>query len=140
MNPTICRAIREHRVLELRYHDYSRIVEPHIHGEDKRCEEVLRCYQLAGGSESGEQAGWKMLKVREAKMLHPAETGFLPRADTNPHDRVIDKVFCRVNAPAQQKARSALPAQEKNQSHTAIDASTPARSATSAQPTACRAR
>ena len=70
MNATITQAITEKSVLELRYHGYSRIVEPHAYGRDKDGEEILRCYQTSGGSESGEKAGWKLLKVREVFSLH----------------------------------------------------------------------
>jgi hypothetical protein len=96
MNPTICKAIEEKRVLELRYHGYSRIVEPHVYGEDRHGDEVLRCYQLAGGSESGERAGWKLLKTKEAVLIHLAETGFLPRADYRHEDKVVTRIYCQV--------------------------------------------
>jgi hypothetical protein len=96
MNPTICQAIEDRLVLELRYHGYSRIVEPHIHGEDKNGDEVVRCYQLAGGSHSGERAGWKLLKIKEAILVHLAETHFEPRPEYKPEDKVVIKVFCQI--------------------------------------------
>jgi hypothetical protein len=96
MNPTICKAIEEKRVLELRYHGYSRIVEPHIYGEDKNGDEIVRCYQLAGGSESGERAGWKLLKIKDVFLIHLAETGFLPRLEYQRSDKVVRNVFCQI--------------------------------------------
>ncbi|RJG05158.1 hypothetical protein D3870_03220 [Noviherbaspirillum cavernae] len=96
MNATICKAIEEKRVLELRYHGYSRIVEPHIHGEDKNGDEVVRCYQLAGGSESGERAGWKLLKIKDAVLVHLTETPFVPRPEYKRDDKVVIDVFCRI--------------------------------------------
>ncbi len=96
MNPTICQAVEEKRVLELRYHGYSRIVEPHIYGEDKNGDEVVRCYQLAGGSDSGERAGWKLLKIKDAVLVHLAETRFLPRPEYQPDDKVVRQVFSRL--------------------------------------------
>ncbi|HYD96158.1 MAG TPA: hypothetical protein VEC01_12595 [Noviherbaspirillum sp.] len=96
MNPTICNAITGRRVLELRYHGYSRIVEPHIYGTDRHGDEVLRCYQLAGGSESGERAGWKMLKVRDAQVVHLTETQFLVRPEYRRDDKVVRNVFCQA--------------------------------------------
>ncbi|WP_026075966.1 hypothetical protein [Noviherbaspirillum massiliense] len=96
MNETLCRAIQEKRVLELRYHGYSRIVEPHVYGRNKKEEEMLRCYQLAGGSDSGERAGWKMLKVDDTFLVHLTETQFLPRPDYQPEDKVIVDVFARI--------------------------------------------
>jgi hypothetical protein len=96
MNPTICHAVQEQRVLELRYHGYSRIVEPHVYGTDKKGDEVVRCYQLAGGTDSGERAGWKLLKIRDVVLVHLAETQFLPRPDYKSNDKVIINVFCRI--------------------------------------------
>lgn len=96
MNDTICQAIHQRRVLELRYHGYSRIVEPHIYGVDTKGDEAIRCYQLAGGSESGERSGWKMLKVRDAVVMYMAETQFHTRPDYRPEDKVIAQVYCRL--------------------------------------------
>lgn len=96
MNSRICKAVREQRVLELRYHGFTRIVEPHVYGRDRHGTETLRCYQLAGGSESGERAGWKLLKVGEAVLVHLTETGFLPRPGYRADDPVIREMFCRL--------------------------------------------
>lgn len=96
MNEILCTAIRERRVLELRYHGYSRIVEPHIYGRTKHDEEVVRCYQLAGGSDSGERAGWKLLKLDEAVLVHLTETSFLARPDYRPEDKVITDIHIRI--------------------------------------------
>ncbi|WP_136420234.1 MULTISPECIES: hypothetical protein [Oxalobacteraceae] len=96
MNPAICLAVREKRVLELRYHGYSRIVEPHIYGEDRHGDEVVRCFQIAGGSESGERAGWKLLKIKDALVVLVAETRFEPRAEFQREDKVVRKLFCEV--------------------------------------------
>jgi hypothetical protein len=96
MNPTICKAIEERRILELRYHGFSRIVEPHVYGEDKKGNEVVRCYQLAGESESGERAGWKLLRIKEAVVVHLSETLFIPRPEYRRNDKVVMNVFCQV--------------------------------------------
>ena len=96
MNPVVCLAINERRVLELRYHGYSRIVEPHVYGEDKNSDEIIRCFQLAGGSESGERAGWKLLKLRDALVVHLAETRFEPPPDYRRNDKAVRRTFCEV--------------------------------------------
>lgn len=96
MNETICTAIREKRILELRYHGYSRLVEPHIYGEDKHGNEVLRCYQVAGGSESGERAGWKMLRIKDAVVIHLAQAEFPARSEYRLQDKVIRRVYCQI--------------------------------------------
>lgn len=95
-NDISCTAIRERCVLELRYHGYSRIVEPHIYGRTKKNEEVVRCYQLAGDSDSGERAGWKLLKLDVAVLVHLTETPFLPRPDYRPEDKVNTDIHIRI--------------------------------------------
>jgi hypothetical protein len=96
MKPTICKAIQSKRILELRYHGYSRVVEPHAHGRDKSGDDVLRCYQVSGGSESGERTGWKLLKVREAFSLHITDVEFTPRPDYRRNDKAMEYMFCQL--------------------------------------------
>lgn len=93
MNPSVSQAIQKRHVLELRYHGYSRIVEPHAYGRDKDCDEILRCYQISGGSESGERAGWKLLKVREIFSLHDTSNTFLPRPEYRRNDKAMVYIF-----------------------------------------------
>jgi len=96
MNLTVRKAIEDKRVLELHYHGFSRLVEPHVYGRDKNGNEVVRCYQLAGGSESGERAGWKLLKIDEAMVVHLTETGFEIRPEYRREDKVVKEVFSQV--------------------------------------------
>jgi predicted DNA-binding transcriptional regulator YafY len=51
MNP-IDRAIREKRRLRFIYHDIARLVEPQCHGIGHRGTELLRAYQLEGGTQA----------------------------------------------------------------------------------------
>ena len=96
MNSTICEAINGQQVLELRYHNYSRIVEPHAYGRDKAGDEILRCYQTSGGSESGERTGWKILKVRDVFMPALTKENFTPRSDYRRGDKAMVYMFCQV--------------------------------------------
>jgi len=96
MNSTICDAISGKQVLELRYHSYSRIVEPHAYGRDKAGDEILRCYQTSGGSESGERTGWKVLKVRDVFMPTLTKENFTPRPDYRRGDKAMVHMFCQV--------------------------------------------
>ena len=50
MNP-LDRAIREKRRLRFIYHDVVRLVEPQCHGIGHRGTELLRAYQLQGGTQ-----------------------------------------------------------------------------------------
>lgn len=93
MNSTVIQAIRDRKVLELRYHGYSRIVEPHAYGRDKDDDEILRCYQTSGGSESGERVGWKLLKVREVFSLHLTKDIFSIRPEYKRNDKAMVYIF-----------------------------------------------
>ena len=93
MNPTITQAIKEQKILELRYHDYARIVEPHAYGSNKTGDEILRCYQTSGGSESGERVGWKILKVREVISLHLINSKFSIRREYRRNDKAMAHIF-----------------------------------------------
>lgn len=93
MNSTVIQAIRDRKVLELRYHGYSRIVEPHAYGRDKDGDEILRCYQTSGGSESGERIGWKLLKVREVFSLHLTKDIFSIRPEYKRNDKAMGYIF-----------------------------------------------
>ena len=96
MNAILSQAIQQTKVLELRYHGYSRIVEPHAYGRDKDGDEILRCYQTSGGSESGESVGWKLLKVREAFSFHLTDTSFSDRPEYKRNDKAMNHVFAQL--------------------------------------------
>lgn len=57
MNNSIVQAMRDRRLLELRYSGYARIGESHAYGRDNHGEEILRCFQTSGGSASGSALG-----------------------------------------------------------------------------------
>lgn len=92
----ICRAIESQVVLELRYHRFSRLVEPYVLGVNKSGAELLRCYQIAGGSVGGDRRGWKLLKVAEIATVHLTQTTFGPRAQYQPDDVAMAHLYCRV--------------------------------------------
>jgi hypothetical protein len=96
MNQMICQAIREKRIVELRYHGYSRIVEPYAHGRGRDGEGLLRCYQLRGGSESGERSGWKLLKTAEIFMLDLTDSIFSPRPEYRRGDNAMEYIHCQI--------------------------------------------
>lgn len=59
---TIEEAIRHHRLLQLRYGGYERVVEPHIFGKSGGIVRLL-CFQLSGGTASGGLPQWRLLAV-----------------------------------------------------------------------------
>ena len=96
MKNELCIAIKDQHLVELRYSGYSRTVEPHAYGRDKSGDEILRCYQTFGGSESGEREGWKLLKVREVFSLHPTPNNFSTRLNYKRGDKAMDYIFCQI--------------------------------------------
>jgi hypothetical protein len=93
MNNIISQAILERRLLELRYSGYCRVVEPHAYGLSAEGDELLRCFQVSGGSESGESVGWKLLKVREVFSLCLQAHRFNTRANYRRGDKAISHIF-----------------------------------------------
>jgi len=93
VNTSVTQAIQQRKVLELRYHSHSRIVEPHAYGRAKDGDEILRCYQTSGGSESGQRAGWKLLKVREVFSLHLTNNTFAARPEYKRNDKAMAYIF-----------------------------------------------
>lgn len=93
---SILQAIQQTKILELRYDGYFRIVEPHAYGRDKNGDEIIRCYQTAGGSASGESIGWKLLKVRDVFSLHITNTKFSTRSEYKKNDKAMIQIFAQL--------------------------------------------
>jgi hypothetical protein len=57
----------------------------------------MRCWQVAGGSVSGERVGWKLLHLDEASGgFIRDQSSLAPRRGYNPRDPVIHIFDCRV--------------------------------------------
>jgi hypothetical protein len=93
MKSELLEAIDSQRVVELRYHGYARTVEPHAYGRDKNGDEVLRCFQVSGGSESGERTGWKLLKVADVYSIHAEKATFHTRDGYRKNDKAMEYIF-----------------------------------------------
>jgi hypothetical protein len=96
MNSAICAAIRERKTLELRYNGYSRLVEPYAYGASANDEDLLRCYQMSGGSNSGETTGWKLLKTADIYMLQATTSTFECRREYRRGDKAMDRIYCQL--------------------------------------------
>ena len=62
-------------------------------GRDKSGEEILRCYQVSGGSTSGERVGWKILKVSEVFSLNLLKEKFDVRTGYKRGDKAMEYIF-----------------------------------------------
>jgi predicted DNA-binding transcriptional regulator YafY len=78
MNALICRAIRERRLLRFSYEGGDREIEPYCHGFSREAQELLRGYQIAGASRSGESTGWKTFRVDRMSAVAVCFTTFPP--------------------------------------------------------------
>lgn len=96
MKDEISHAISEKKLLELRYNGYMRTVEPHAYGRDKNGDQVLRCFQTSGGSDSGERVGWKLLKVADAYAIHMLNQTFQQRPEYKRNDKAMNYIFCQL--------------------------------------------
>lgn len=94
---TACQALRSGKRLELRYDGFSRIVEVHAVGTTKDGNEVMRAWQVRGGSESGERSGWKLFRLDEAFSAHVIdEKSEAPRDRYKRGDKAMQWITCEV--------------------------------------------
>ena len=97
MNQVICDAINNRSILKFHYDGQNRVVEPHAHGISTADNEVLRCYQVGGGSNSGEVPGWKMMTVNKISSLIVTENNFTgPRPGYRKGDRGMIRIYCEL--------------------------------------------
>jgi hypothetical protein len=97
MNTVICAAIKARAVVQFYYDGGLRTVEPHCHGISRAGKEVLRAYQTAGYSKSGNPVGWKLFEVAKISRLQTLSQTFTKnRPMYNPNDRGMRQVHCHV--------------------------------------------
>lgn len=66
---TITSAIQNKQLISFNYRGYPRIAEPHTYGVDLKGHRALCAFQVAGGSSSGEEVGWKTFHIAEMEDL-----------------------------------------------------------------------
>ena len=96
MHTLVCEAIASRRLLSVRYHDRARTVAPHILGRDAQGHELLRAFQIEGGSVGGHPVGWKLFRVERLRVLAVLGRNFAPRADFTPTDPAIVHIDCTL--------------------------------------------
>jgi predicted DNA-binding transcriptional regulator YafY len=78
----LTKAIRERRLVALRYHDQKeiRVVEPHAIYTDERSSLVLDSYQVRGYTSSGRPAPfWRPFRMKEIATVQVMKETFTPR-------------------------------------------------------------
>jgi hypothetical protein len=94
---TACDALKRELCLELRYDGYSRIVEVHAVGTAKDGSEIMRVWQVSGGSKSGQSRGWKILRISEAlsaKVIDKISEA--PRFGYEHGDKAMSFIRCEI--------------------------------------------
>ena len=94
---TLRKAIHTRRCVELRYDGFRRLVEVHAYGVTHKGHEVLRVWQVSGGSVHDEEVGWKLLRLDETSGVSLApETSQAPRKGYRKGDTAMLVINCQV--------------------------------------------
>ena len=100
MEEIVISAIKNRHILSFFYDDARRTVEPQTYGISTAGHPVLRGYQTAGGSRSGQSVGLRLYEL--AKMEGLRETGkrfAKARPQHNPKDSAMSKVIVSLPLP-----------------------------------------
>jgi len=76
MNQSICKAIREKRILTFMYDGHPRVVEPHCYGLTRTGKEAIRCYQTGGTGVKPDVTPWHLMTVAKMMNLQILEDSF----------------------------------------------------------------
>jgi hypothetical protein len=92
-----CDALQRGQCLELRYDGYSRTVEVHAVGNTQAGNDIMRVWQVRGGSSSGERTGWKIMRLDETFSAHIVdEKSEAPRRGYVRGDTAMQHIYCQV--------------------------------------------
>lgn len=96
MLSSIIAAIQNRQVLSLTYDGIDRIVEPHTVGVSKTGNDVLRCYQTAGGHITPGHE-WDLLLLNKIRYLTATGMTFsTPRPGYKKGDRGMTKIYAEL--------------------------------------------
>jgi predicted DNA-binding transcriptional regulator YafY len=63
MLPILVKAIEDRRLVSIWYDPGVRVIEPHAIGYGSEGQVLLRAFQVAGASESGQPVHWKLFRL-----------------------------------------------------------------------------
>ena len=92
VHETILESIRAQRRLRFIYNGKARLVEPQCYGIGRRGTELLRAYQLQGGSQP--EPLFDVSKVQALSMLD--ETFAKPGPNYKRNDSAMTTIFCQL--------------------------------------------
>jgi WYL domain len=97
MESLICRAINEHRLLEIRYRASDRMIEPYLLYRTKAGKELVHGYVVDGLFDQDRDTHWCNLRV---ELIESAELSELryeqPRPGFNPQSARFHEIVCSI--------------------------------------------
>jgi len=97
MDPIICQAIKEMKLLTFTYNRLLRTVEPHAYGISTMDEYLLRCYQVPGDNVAGTSPGWQVILTANITGLTLSSDSFSsPRSGYEKDDKSLSITFCQL--------------------------------------------
>ena len=96
MNPLLCRAIAERKLVRFAYRGGARIVEPYCHGVTQHGHELLRGYQTIGYSSRGRREGWRLFRLDEMGDLAVIDKSFPGTRRSRLSDESMQTIFRRL--------------------------------------------
>ncbi len=92
----LCRAITDKRLVQFKYDGRSRIVEPFCCGISTAGNYILRGFQIRG-TDKTKPLCWRLYELAEMSQLSVTQHSYKgKRADYNPEDTAITKIFCQI--------------------------------------------
>lgn len=89
-------ALAERRVVQFKYHGFSRRVEPHALGQVTENRSALLGWQELGGSASEPPPGWRTFLLAEMESLKLLRKTFAPRPDYRPETTKLKPVEAEI--------------------------------------------
>ncbi len=94
MERIITEAIENCKLIEFNYKDEVRVVEPYTFGVSTKSNDILRGYQVEGGSTSSDDLGWRLFTVAKIENINILERNFEPTQDGyNPNDSAMVEIY-----------------------------------------------
>jgi predicted DNA-binding transcriptional regulator YafY len=101
----LCGAIQNKRLIQFRYQNKERVVEPHDYGIQNGIARLLS-WQI-GGQSNGRLPGWRWFDVAKMQDVQMLDKSFAGNRDVSGKHHRWDEVFVRVEPP--EKRSKALP-------------------------------
>jgi hypothetical protein len=94
---TACNALNKGLCLEVHYDGYARVVEVHAVGLTKDDNEIMRVWQVSGGSVSRNPTNWRLMRLDETQFVRITNNkSEAPRPGYGRDDKAIDRIVCQV--------------------------------------------